>query len=434
MEQTILQNLLLNENYCRKVLPYVKTTFFEMPSARVVFDLIKKHIGKYNKRPTTEILKIELDSQSGLTEDLYKESIALVDSFTGAVEDETWLLETTEAWGKERAIYNGMLDSMSILKDKNEKRDKGEIPKILEDAIAFSFDTSIGHDYLADSNSRFNFYHDVIKRIRFDIKKFNEITGGGLPPKTLTVLMGGVGVGKTQAMCHFAASNLTLGKNVLYITLEMQERLVAERVDANLLDIPMAEMKLIKGHVWKAKMDALKHKTVGKLIIKEYPTGAASVFHFKHLLNELRLKKKFRPDIIYIDYLNICCSSRVKLSSNVGLYQYVKSITEEVRGMAVEYDLPIVTGTQLNREGYTSSDPSMEHTSESWGLPATVDLLLALITNDDLASLSQIEVKQIKNRLSDLNLNKKFIIGRDLSRMKFYEIETRGQIKKTMPF
>ena len=420
--QTILQQLIHNEDYCRKVFPFLKETYFESPADKHLFKIIKNHLDKYNKRPTQDIIKIELESAS-LSQTHYEECKQLINSLGENPQELDWLINTSENWCRERAIYNGLLSSLDILNDKSGKKEKGQIVGILEDAISVSFDQHIGHDYFEDSEERFNFYHAEEVRIPFDIEKFNTITGGGLPNKSIMIIMGGVGIGKTATMCSMAAANMMIGKNPLYITMEMAEERIAERIDANLLDTSIADLRLLTKEMYEQKVARVRSKTPGKLIIKEYPTGSASVLNFRHLLHELRFKKKFKPDILYLDYLNICSSSRLKLSSHVGVYSFVQAITQEVRGLAVEYNIPLITATQLNREGFQSSDPGMEHVAESFGTAATGDLIVVLIVNDELAALNQVMVKQIKNRFDDFRQNKVFVIGRDLSKMRLYNVE-----------
>ena len=430
--QTILQQLIHNEDYCRKVFPFLKETYFESPADKHLFKIIKNHLDKFNKRPTQDIIKIELESAS-LSQTHYEECKQLINSLGENPQELDWLVYTTEKWCKERAIYGGLLESLDILNDKSGKKEKGEIVKILEDAISVSFDQAIGHDWVEDAETRYDLYHTKEVRIPFDIDKFNKITGGGLPNKALMIIMGGVGFGKTATMCSMAAANMVQGKNVLYITMEMGETVpgISERIDANLLDTSIADLHLLSKELYMQKVARVRNKTLGKLIVKEYPTGSASVLHFRHLLHELRFKKKFRPDIIYIDYLNICASSRMKLSAKVGVYEFVQAITQEVRGLAVEYNIPVITATQVNREGFTSSDPGMEHIAESFGTAATADLIVVLIVNKELAELNQVLVKQIKNRFNDYHIDNTFIIGRDLSKMRNYNVEK--DVSKSQP-
>ena len=421
----ILQNLLHNEDFARKVSPFLKDSYFENPVEKHVFKLIRTYLDSYNKRPTQDVLRIELETKPPAQ---YEDCKQLINELTANDQDIDWLVNISEQWCRERAIYNGLLSSLDILNDKTGKKEKGQIIGILEDAIAVSFNQHIGHDYLEDADTRYEFYHQEEVRIPFDIERLNYITEGGLPNKSLMIIMGGVGTGKTQAMCSMSAANMMLGKNVLYITMEMAEERIAERIDANLLDTPLSQLKELPKVLYDQKVKRVRDKTPGKLIIKEYPTGAASVIQFRHLLHELKFKKKFKPDICYIDYLNICSSSRLKLSAHIGPYTYVQAITQEVRGLAVEQNIPIISGTQLNREGYQSSDPGMEHIAESFGTAATADVILALIVNDELASMNQILAKQIKNRFSDIHKNTTFIIGRDLEKMRLYNQEDPTKI------
>jgi len=422
----ILQNLLHNEDYCRKVFPFLKDSYFENPVDKHIFKLIQEYLIKYNRRPTQDILRIELETSSTPQ---FEECKQLINELTSNNQDIDWLVNVSEEFCRERAIYNGLVQSLDILNDKSGKKEKGQIVGILEDAIAISFDQHIGHDYIDDFDERYDFYHTEEARIPFDITKLNDITGGGLPNKSLMILMGGVGVGKTATMCSMAASNMMLGKNVLYITMEMAEERIAERIDANLLDTSLADLRLLSKEAYTKRVEQVRSKTAGKLIIKEYPTGNASVFNFRHLIHELKFKKKFKPHILYLDYLNICSSARIKMSANLGPYSFVKAVTEEVRGLAVENDIPVISATQLNREGYGSSDPGMEHIAESFGTAATGDLIAVIIVNDELAGMNQIMFKQIKNRFDDFRSNKVFIVGRDLAKMRLYNVD-----RDTTPF
>lgn len=431
-ELIILSHLIFSEEYSRKVLPYVKPEYFESKSNKVVYELLTEFVSKYNSFPSKEALLIDLSNKSGINEQLFKEAKETIVEIKPESETKLeWLVDTTENFCKERALHNAILQSIKILDDKNNGNlSKGSIPKIMSDALAVTFDTSVGHDFIEDAEKRFDFYHTKEKRIPSDISELNKATGGGLPNKTLNVFMAVTGGGKSRLMCHMAANNLRDGYNVLYITLEMAEERIAERIDANLLDIPIGELKTIPKEMYDGKVSKLKSKTNGKLILKEYPTAGAGANHFRFLLNELKLKKNFIPDIIYIDYINICMSSRLKMGSNVNSYGYIKSIAEELRGLAVESNLPIVTATQINRGGFNNSDLEMEHTSESIGLPATCDLLFALITNEELEQLNQILIKQLKNRYSDMNELKKFCVGVDKPKMRLYDLDnaTEGLI------
>jgi replicative DNA helicase len=433
LEQKILKHLLLDEEYTRKTLPFIKGEYFQESSEKLLFDEIQTYVNKYNTMPTKEALVIEIDKRVNLTDDQHKKTIALVKSITidPEVSDTKWLIDATEDFCQEKAIYNGIMQSIQILDDKNknnaEKLDKGSIPKILADALSVSFDNHIGHDFIDDAETRYDFYHKVERRIPFDLDYLNRITKGGLAEKSLNIVLAGTGVGKSLFMCHCAAANLTMGKNVLYITMEMAEERIAERIDANLMNVELDRLIGMPKETYLKKVESLREKTKGKLIIKEYPTASANVNHFNHLLNELKLKRQFIPDIIYIDYLNICSSARMKMGSSINSYTYIKAIAEELRGLAVEHKLPIVSATQTTRSGYTNSDVGLEDTSESFGLPATADLMFALISTEELADLNQIMVKQLKNRYSDPTTNKRFVIGVDRAKMKLYDAEESAQ-------
>ena len=430
LEQTILKNLIYNEEYTRKVLPFIQSDYFSDNTEKVVFKEIFEFVNKYKNLPTHEALVINFTESKTLTEPQVRSSIELLNEFKQN-KDETvdlsWLTENTEKFCQDKAIYNAIMESVQILDDKAEKKSKGEIPKLLSDALGVSFDSNIGHDYINDFDSRYEFYHRVESRIRFDLDIFNKITKGGLPTKTLNIALAGTGVGKSLFMCHVAAGCLSQGHNVLYITLEMAEEKIAERIDANLLNIDINELQTISKPDYERKFEALKSKTQGKLIIKEYPTAAASTLHFRALLSELSLKKNFRPNIIFVDYLNICASARIKAGGNVNSYTYVKAIAEELRGLAVEFNLPVVSATQTTRSGFTNSDPGLEDTSESFGLPATADFMFALVTNEDLEALNQILVKQLKNRYSDPSYFKRFVVGIDKPKMRLYDTEQSAQ-------
>ena len=428
IENTILSNLVHNEDYARRVIVFLKDKYFANAAEKTVFSEIQKFYAKYNDVPSREALKIAIDERDDLSSTLYSESEALVDNLAKSDDsNEQWLLDETEKFCKDKAVYNAIMDSIGVIEDKTGKRSTGEIPELLQEALSVSFDTHIGHDFLDDSDARFDFYHKKEEKIPFDIDYLNKITKGGIPRKTLNILMAGTGVGKTIGMCHMAAANLTLGKNVLYVTMEMAEERIAERIDANLLDVQVDSLKDLTKPMYDKKMDTLKEKVKGKLIVKEFPTSQAHVGHIRHLLKELQLKKSFIPDIIYIDYLNICSSQRLSGNASVNSYTYVKAIAEEVRGLAVEFNVPIWSATQVNRTGFASSDMGLEDTSESFGLPATADLFLALIQTEELAELGQIMVKQLKNRYGDENWNKRFIIGIDKSKMKWYDAEESAQ-------
>jgi len=431
LEQKILKHLLLDEEYTRKTLPFIKGEYFQDSSEKLLFDEIQSYMNKYNTMPTKEALTIEIDKRVNLTDDQHKKTIALVKEITidPEVSDTKWLIDATEDFCQEKAIYNGIMQSIQILDDKNktEKLDKGSIPKILADALSVSFDNHVGHDFIDDAETRYEFYHKVEKRIPFDLDYLNRITKGGLAEKSLNIVLAGTGVGKSLFMCHCAAANLTMGKNVLYITMEMAEERIAERIDANLLNVELDRLVGMPKETYLRKVETLREKTKGKLIIKEYPTASANVNHFSHLLNELKLKRQFIPDIIYIDYLNICSSARMKMGSSINSYTYIKAIAEELRGLAVEHKVPVVSATQTTRSGYTNSDVGLEDTSESFGLPATADLMFALISTEELAELNQIMVKQLKNRYSDPTTNKRFVIGVDRAKMKLYDAEESAQ-------
>ena len=430
LEKKILQRLVNDDEYVRRTIPFLKSEYFQDSTERIVFEECKKFILKYNATPTIDALKIELSNRNDLKEEQFKKATNTVEELKSECDsnDRDWLIDETEKFCQEKAIYNAIMESIQILDHtKEQKKDKGSIPGILSDALAVSFDDHIGHDFIDDAEKRYEFYHKLERRIPFDLDYFNRITKNGLPDKTLNIILAGTGVGKSMFMCHCAASNLTLGKNVLYITLEMAEERIAERIDANLLNIDLDKLISIPKESYVKKINRLKEKTMGKLIIKEYPTASANATHFRHLLNELKLKKQFVPDIIYIDYLNICTSSRIKQGSNVNSYSYIKAIAEELRGLAVECSLPIVSATQTTRSGYSNSDVDLTDTSESFGLPATADFMFALISTEELAELNQIMVKQLKNRYSSPDTNKRFVIGVDRAKMKLYDVEQSAQ-------
>ncbi len=425
----ILSQLIHNDEYTRKVFPFIKAEYFENPIDKAIFRVIKTYLDKYNKRPTQDIILIEV-KQADLNEDLFVSCKTLIDQLVPGENDDDleWLIDTTEAWCKDQAIYGGLKKSLAIYQGDDKKNDRGAIVTILEDALSVSFDSHIGSDYLADAEERYERLHQNEPRISFDIDILNTITQGGLPDKTLSIFMGGVHVGKSQAMCHCAAANLMDGRNVLYITLEMSEDETMRRIDANLLDWPMNDLKKLPKDLYMSKIDRLRRKTPGRLMIKEYPTSGANVTHFRHLLHELRFKQKFKPDIIYLDYLNLCSSSRIRLGGGIGTYEYVMFITQEIRGFAIENRLPIVSATQLNREGFKTSDPGMEHTAESFGTNATADLMLVMIATQELIDAGQIMMKQIKNRFGDKNLNTRFVVGRDNPKMRWYNVENAQKI------
>lgn len=430
IEQTILKNLIYNEDYTRKVIPFIRDSYFSDQTERIIFKEIFEFTNKYKNLPTHEALIINLTESKNLTEPQLQSSIELLNTIHQNKDEKVemkWLTEQTEKFCQDKAIYNAIMESVGILDDRNTRKTKGEIPKLLADALGVSFDSHVGHDYIQDSDDRYDFYHRVESRIKFDLDIFNKITKGGLPLKTLNIALAGTGVGKSLFMCHVAAGCLSQGHNVLYITLEMAEEKIAERIDANLLNVTLDELHTIGKDDYRRKFDIVKNKTQGKLIIKEYPTASASSLHFRALLNELALKKNFRPDIIFIDYLNICSSARIKPGGNVNSYTYIKSIAEELRGLAVENNLPIVSATQTTRSGYTNSDPGLEDTSESFGLPATADFMFALVTNEELENLNQILVKQLKNRYNDPSSYKRFVVGIDRAKMKLYDVEESAQ-------
>ena len=426
LEQTILKNLIQNEEFTRKCIPFLKPEYFTDISEKTIYEFSYDYFQKYTKPPTVEALLINLENSTSLNEKILKDAKAIVKGFGGEESPQDWLVDETEKWCKDRAIYIAVMDSIEVI-DKKSQRSTGEIPELLKDALSVSFDTHIGHDVIEDSDERFEFYHTEEEKIPFDLEYFNKITKGGLPNKTLNICLAGTGVGKSLFMCHCAAANLMMNKNVLYITLEMSEERIAERIDANTLNIPMKELPDLSKKMFDKKIDKLKNKTKGKLIVKEYPTAAAHAGHFRHLLQELSIKKDFQPDIIFIDYLNICASHRIRPGAGANSYTLVKSIAEELRGLAVEYDVPIVSATQTTRSGYGSTDIGLEDTSESFGLPATADLMFALISSDELEDLDQLVVKQLKNRYNDPTIFKRFIIGIDRSRMKLYDCEQEAQ-------
>lgn len=427
VETAILSNLVHNEEYARKVLPFLKSEYFSDRLEKTVFQEINQFFADYNKSPDTSILSIQLGNRRDFNEREAKEVASIVEALVAAPTNEDWLIAETERFCKDKAVYNAILKSISIIDGKDDKLSEDSIPTLLSDALAVSFDSSVGHDYLSDYESRYEFYHRVEEKIKFDLEMLNKITKGGLSRKTLNIILAGTGVGKSLFMCHVAASSLLQGLNVLYITMEMAEERIAERIDANLLDLSMDELKVVERKIFTNRVNKIAKKTQGKLIVKEYPTASAHSGHFRALLEELKMKKEFKPDIIMIDYLNICASSRFRAGSNINSYTLVKSIAEELRGLAVEYDVPIVSATQTTRGGYNNTDIGLEDTSESFGLPATADLMLALISTEELEEMNQIMVKQLKNRYSDPNYYKRFVIGVDRSKMKLYDVEESAQ-------
>jgi len=428
IERVIFDNLIFNETYGRKVIPFLKEEYFSDKNEKIVFNLIDDYVKNYNSFPTKEALYIDLTNKEGINEDSFQICKEIVDNINKQYDtDLDWLLNQTEKFCQEKSVYNAIMESISILDDKTGKKTKGAIPDILSNALAVSFDSHIGHDFIENYEERFDFYHRKEVRVEFDLDYFNEITRGGLPRKTLNIALAGTGVGKSLFMCHCASANLTAGLNVLYITMEMAEEKIAERIDANLLDISVEDLSSLSKNSYDKKMKRLKEKTKGKLIIKEYPTACAGSGNFRHLLNELKIKKSFVPDIIYIDYLNICLSTRLKSNSNANSYTFIKAIAEELRGLAVEYNVPIVSATQTTRSGYSNSDLGLEDTSESFGLPATADFMFALISTEELESLNQIMVKQLKNRYSDPSSNRRFVVGVDRDKMRLYNAEDNAQ-------
>lgn len=427
-ERIILANLLSNEDFARKALPYIKSEYFEDRLEKTLYVQISTYIEKYNTVPTKESLAVELDAVSSLSDKEYGDIVDLTNELVlSAKSDDKWLLETTEKFCQEKSLYNAIMSSIQIIEGNDKTNDKGTIPKILNDALAVSFDPNVGHDFLEDGDERYDFYHRVEERVPFDLEYLNKITKGGLPKKSLNIILAGTGVGKSLAMCHMASANLLDGKNVLYITMEMAEEKIAQRIDANLMNVTLDELESLPKQIYDKKLDRVKGKTSGKLIIKEYPTACAGSGHFRYLLNELKLKRSFVPDIIYVDYLNICMSSRIRSGAQVNSYTLVKAIAEEIRGLAVEFNLPIVSATQTTRSGYSNSDPGLEDTSESFGLPATADFMIALVSSEQLDGLSQIMVKQLKNRYGDPGLYKRFVVGIDRAKMRLYDVEQDQQ-------
>ena len=425
IEQTILSNLTLNEEYTRKVIPYLKPEYFHDYTERSVFGLITKYFDKYNRVPDNSALLVELSNAEGLSDDQHSSAHEFINKF-GTSSDEEWLIDETEKFCQDKAIYNAIMESISVIDGKSDKG-KGALPSILQDALAVNFDPHIGHDFLDDADARWDYYHQVEDKVGFDVDLLNEVTNGGLSKKTLNIVLAGTGVGKSMFMCHCAAGNLRDNKNVLYITLEMAEERIAERIDANLMGVTIDEVRSFEKDIYDKKINRLRENYKGKIVIKEYPTTGAGSNHFRYILQELKVKKNFVPDIIYIDYLNICMSARIKYGAGVNSYTYVKAIAEELRGLAVEFDLPIVSATQTTRSGYTSSDLGLEDTSESFGLPATADFMFAIISTEELEDLQQILVKQLKNRYSDPAINRRFVVGVDRAKMTLYNVEQSAQ-------
>ena len=427
VELLVLRSLLYNEDYARKVVPFIRGDYFEQPSQKIVFEEVSEFITEYDELPSKEALYIEVEKREDVNEEIYKQVKELIGVLDDSPADQDWLVNTSEKWCRDRAIYLALMESIQLADGKDDKKGRDAIPSILSDALAVSFDNNIGHDYLQDYEERYESYHRKEDKIPFDLEYFNKITKGGIPNKTLNIALAGTGVGKSLFMCHMASSSLLGGSNVLYITLEMAEEKIAERIDANLLNVNIQEITDLPKPMFDNKVTALSKKTQGQLIIKEYPTASAHSGHFKALLNELALKKSFRPDIIFIDYLNICASSRYRGNANVNSYSYIKAIAEELRGLAVEANVTIVSATQTTRSGFASSDVDLTDTSESFGLPATADLMFALISTDELESLGQILVKQLKNRYNDPTINKRFIVGIDRAKMRLYDVEQKAQ-------
>ena len=427
IERTALTQLVTNEQYARKVLPFMKGDYFSDKTERTVFEEITKFVDKYNKIPTQTSLEIEVSGRKDLNEEEFKKVVAVIQTLESTDVDFDWLVNTTEQFCKDKAVYNAIVEGISIIDGKDKHRGPDAIPNILTDALAVGFDNRVGHDYLVDADDRFDFYHTIEEKIPFDLEFFNRITKGGLPPKTLNIALAGTGVGKSLFMCHMAANCLSMGKNVLYITLEMAEERIAERIDANLMNISMEDLHDLPKSMYDNKIAKIIKSTSGKLIVKEYPTASAHTGHFRGLIKELAIKKSLKPDIVFVDYLNICASTRYKGQSNVNSYMYIKAIAEELRGLAVEINVPIMSATQTTRSGFTNSDIGLEDTSESFGLPATADLMFALISNEELDELNQIAVKQLKNRYNDLTVNKRFVIGIDRAKMQLFDIKLEEQ-------
>ena len=428
LETTILSNLIYNEEYCRKVFPYIKEEYFDDNHLKKIFSVYYEYVNKYKEPPSIEALKISIDKRTDLNEQSFKDINAVVDDFKlDEKTNQEWLIHETEKFCQDKDLYNSIRRAILILDGQDKEHDKGAIPKLLSDSLGISFDTHIGHDFLEDFDARYDYYHRKEERLPFDIEIFNKITKGGLPRKSMTVLLATTGGGKSLVKCHLAAANLLYGKNVLYITMELAEEEVSRRIDANILDVTLDELMQMPRDVYEKKLSRIKGKTTGKLIVKEYPTGSAHVGHFRHMLNELRLKKNFVPDVIFVDYLNICSSSRVKGAAAGNSYTLVKSIAEEVRGLAMEFDCAVVTSSQFNRSGYDNSDVDLTNTSESMGITHTADAIFALITSEELESLGQLMIKQLKNRWGDLSYYRRFVIGIDRAKMKIFNLEENAQ-------
>ena len=427
IERTALTHLIYNEDYARKVIPFLKPDYFSNRSERIVFEEIEKFMDKYNALPTQETLTIEVDGRKDLNDEEYKKVVGIISTLDKTEVDLQWLHDQTEKFCKDKAIYNAVVEGINIIDGKQKDKTPDAIPSILSEALAVSFDLSVGHDYVEDGLNRYDFYHKKEEKISFDLDYFNKITKGGLPPKTLNIALAGTGVGKSLVMCHMAANTLMQGKNVLYITLEMAEERIAERIDANLMNVTIDDLHTLPKKMFENYLSKIQKKTSRKLIVKEYPTASAHVGNFRSLIKELALKRSFKPDIIFVDYLNICASSRFKGNANVGSYFYIKAIAEELRGLAVETNVPIMSATQTTRSGFVSSDIGLEDTSESFGLPATADLMFALISTEELEDLNQICIKQLKNRYNDPTMNKRFILGIDRAKMRLYDVEQNAQ-------
>ena len=434
LQTTVLQKLVNDEKYCRKVLPFIKTEYFD-PAHKTIYKLVLNFISKYNKLPTRAALEIEFQNNADVDEELYPNAVKVLEAIDQNPNvEENWLLENTEKWCKDRAVYLAIMESIQIIDGKKKDISRDGIPDILQKALGINFDNSVGHDYLGDFEKRYDFYHKVEDRMPFDLEKFNAITKGGVPRKTLNIALAGTGVGKSLFMCHVAAGAMSAGKNVLYITLEMSEERIAERIDANLMNVQIDQLATLPKDMFENKLQKIAKSTIGKLIIKEYPTASAHAGHFRALLNELKLKKDFVPDVIFIDYLNICASSRMKgLSGSVNTYSLIKAIAEELRGLAVEFNVPIFSATQTTRSGFSNTDVELTDTSESFGLPATADLMFALISTEELEKLGQLMVKQLKNRYNDTSTNKRFIVGVDRAKMRLFDVEDKAQTLSREP-
>lgn len=428
LEKTILSNLIYNEEYCRRVFPYIKDEYFDDPSVKKIFNTFAEYVTEYKSPPSIEALKISIDKRKDLNEQTFKDVNTNIDELKiDTKTDQEWLVKETEKFCQDKDLYNSIRRAILILDGQDKQYDKGSIPQLLSDSLGISFDTNIGHDFLEDFDSRYDFYHRKEERLPFDLDLMNKITKGGLPNKSLTIFLAETGAGKTLVMCHMAASLLMFGKNVLYITLEMAEERIAERIDSNLLDVTLDELREMPKSSYEKKIDRLKGKTPGKLIIKEYPTGSANAGHIRYLLNDMKLKKGFVPDIVFVDYLNLCSSFRLKGSNAANSYTIVKNIAEELRGLAMEFDIPLVSATQANRSGFGNSDIDLTNTSESIGLPATADAMFALISSEELQSMGQLMIKQLKNRWGDISYYKRFVVGIDRSKMKLYNLEEGAQ-------